>query len=68
MIKCYILEVVKMDVEISYALKKKPILKQEEEPTDIEHLKVGIIRKKHWSIFYKIKEGEVVQNCMFFLR
>lgn len=68
MIKCYTLEFEKMDVKITSILKKRPIVKPEEKPKDIQHLKIGIIRKEHWSIVYKRKEGEVVQNCMFFLR
>ncbi|CAI9296083.1 unnamed protein product [Lactuca saligna] len=67
MIKCYILEIAKIDVEITSILKKMPILKPEEQPKDVQHLKTGIIQKKHWRIVYKRKEGEVVQNCMFFL-
>ena len=67
MIKCYILEIAKMDVEIASVLKKRPILKPEEEPKDIQQLKAWIIWMKHWSIFCKRKEGDEIQNCMFTL-
>lgn len=68
MIICYILEISKMDVKISSVLKKRPILKPLEQPKDIQKLKVGAIQKEHWSIVYKRKDGDVVQNYMFFLR
>ncbi|CAI9271898.1 unnamed protein product [Lactuca saligna] len=66
MIKCYILEITKMDVEIAGVLNNRPILKPNEQPEDIEYLKARSIRKKHWNIVYKRKKGEVVQNNMFF--
>ena len=56
---CYILEIVKMDVEIKSVLKKRLILMPEEQPKDVQKLKVGIIIKEHWSIVYNRKEGEV---------
>lgn len=65
---CYILEIVKMDVEIASVLKKRPILKLEEQPKDVQKLKVGLIRKEHWSVVYNRKEREVVHKSMFFLR
>ncbi|CAI9290395.1 unnamed protein product [Lactuca saligna] len=68
MIKCYILDFVKMDVKIAYVLKKRPIVKPKEQPKCIQFLKTGIIRNKHWSIVYKRKEEEVVQNFIFFFR
>lgn len=40
---CYILEIAKMDVEIASVLKKRPILKPEEQTKDIHKLKVGVI-------------------------
>ena len=56
-----------MDVKITLVLKKRPIMMPKEEPKDIKKLKVGIIRKEHWSIVSKRKDGDVVQNSMFFL-
>ncbi|CAI9260956.1 unnamed protein product [Lactuca saligna] len=38
MIKCYILEIAKMDVEIAYVLKKRPFFKPFDLPEDIQHL------------------------------
>lgn len=67
MIICYILKITKIDVEIVSVLKKRPIMMPKEEPKDIKKLKVGIIRKEHWSIVSKRKDGDVVQNSMFFL-
>ncbi|CAI9301882.1 unnamed protein product [Lactuca saligna] len=55
-IMCYILEIEKMDVKISSVQKKRPILKPYEQPEDIQHLKAGVIQKKHWSIVYKRKK------------
>lgn len=57
-----------MDIEIASVLKKKPILKVEEQAKDIQHLQTIIIQKGHYSIVYNKKEGEVVHKCMFFLR
>ncbi|CAI9300384.1 unnamed protein product [Lactuca saligna] len=57
-----------MDVEITSVLKKKLILKLEEQPKYIQHLKAGLIWKKHWTIVYKRQEGEVIQNDMLFLK
>lgn len=50
MIKCYILQIAKMDVEIAFVYKKRRIVKPEEKPKNIQHLKTKIIRKVHWSI------------------
>ncbi|CAI9263711.1 unnamed protein product [Lactuca saligna] len=47
MIMCYILEIAKMDVEIASILKKRPILKPDEQLENIQHLKARIIQKKH---------------------
>lgn len=46
LIRCYILEMLKMHVEIASMLKKKPILKPFDQPVDIENLKVGSIAKE----------------------
>ncbi|CAI9287246.1 unnamed protein product [Lactuca saligna] len=67
MIKCYILELAKMDVEIASILKRKLILKPFDQPQNIENIRGGLIDKEYWSIVYK-KEGEEIKNCMFFLR
>lgn len=45
LIKAYIIEILKMDIEISSILKKIPILKPHEAPKDIEIMKVGFFRK-----------------------
>lgn len=55
-----------MDVDIIVVLKKRSILKSNEQPEDIQQLKAGIIQMKNWSIVYKRKDSEVFQNCMFF--
>ncbi|CAI9275956.1 unnamed protein product [Lactuca saligna] len=67
MIKCYILEIVKMDVDITSIMKKSPILKPKEQPKDIQNLNVGVIWNKHWRIIYKRKEDEDIHKCMCFL-
>lgn len=56
MIKCYIQEMAKMDVEIASVLKRKPTLTLVDQPQNIEDLKGGLINKKHQSIVYKRKE------------
>ncbi|CAI9270001.1 unnamed protein product [Lactuca saligna] len=53
MLICYIHEIAKMDVEITYVLKKKPILKPEEESKDLHKMKLGKIRKDNWSVVYQ---------------
>ncbi|CAI9297600.1 unnamed protein product [Lactuca saligna] len=47
MIKCYILEMAKMDVEIMFVLKRKPTLTLVDQPQNIENLKGGLSNKKH---------------------
>ncbi|CAI9259279.1 unnamed protein product [Lactuca saligna] len=47
MLICYIHEPAKMDVEIGYILKKRPILKHQEELEDLHKLKLGKIRKEN---------------------
>ena len=53
MLICYIHEIAKMDVEITAILKKKPILKPEEESKDLNKMKLGKIRKDNWSVVYQ---------------
>ena len=64
----YVHEIAKMDVEIASVLKKRPILKPEEDPKDLQKLKVGKIQKEHWSVVYNRREGQNVQKIMCFLR
>lgn len=68
MIICYIHEISRMNVEIASVLKKMSILKPIEQSKDIQKLKVGIIKKEHWSIIYNRKEVDAVQKSMFYLR
>ncbi|CAI9286003.1 unnamed protein product [Lactuca saligna] len=49
MIKCYILELAMIDVQISSVLKRKPILKTFDQPQNIENLRGGLIDKQYWS-------------------
>ncbi|CAI9276993.1 unnamed protein product [Lactuca saligna] len=67
MMICYIHEVAKMDVEIASMLKKRPVVKLGEEPMDFPKRKLGKIRKEDWSVMYQRKEGEKVQQILFFL-
>lgn len=46
MIKCYILEIAKIDLEIASDLKIKPILKPTNPPQNIENMKGGVINNK----------------------
>ena len=57
-----------MDVEITSVLKRRPTLTPAEHPQNIEKLKGGSINKEHRSIVYKRNKGELIKNCMFFLR
>ena len=41
MIKCYILEITKMDIKSAFVLNKRPIMKPFEEPEDIQHMQRG---------------------------
>ena len=68
MIICYILEIAKINVEITLVLKKRHILEPEEEAKDIQKLKLGVIWKEHCSVMYNRKVGDTVQRIMFFLR
>lgn len=42
-----------MDVEITYILKKKSILKPTEESKDIHKMKLGKLQKDNWSVVYQ---------------
>jgi len=57
MIKCYILQVSKMDVEITTALKLKPSFVGDKQPSNVNQLKYGIINNKDWSVIFKTREG-----------
>ena len=67
MLNCYIHEIGKMDVEIAFVLKKKPILKPKGESKDLHKLKLGKILKDNWSVVYRRKNDQMVQRCMLFL-
>lgn len=56
-----------MDVQIAAVLKKKLVVQPEEEPKDLNRMKLGKIHKDNWSVPYQRKEGQKVQKCMFFL-
>ncbi|CAI9274138.1 unnamed protein product [Lactuca saligna] len=47
MIICYIREFAKMDLEIPLLLEKKPDLEPEEQPQDVNRMKLGVIQKEH---------------------
>ncbi|CAI9294355.1 unnamed protein product [Lactuca saligna] len=68
MLKCYILEIGKTNIEIASILNNRPIMKPFEEPEDIQDLPSGVIDEEYRSIVYKKKEGGVLKNCKFFLR
>ena len=67
MLICYIHEVAKMDMEIAYVLKKRPVVKPEEETMDFQKMKMGKIKKSNWIVVYQRKEDEKVQKSLFFL-
>lgn len=60
MIKCNIMELAKMNVEIASVLKRKPILKPFDQPQNIANLRGGLIDKEYWKIVYKKKGGEEI--------
>ncbi|CAI9293679.1 unnamed protein product [Lactuca saligna] len=60
MIKTYIQEISKMDVEITTVLKIVPILKPFPEPEGSENLRVGFIQKYAWGVVYKANENGVL--------
>ncbi|CAI9272161.1 unnamed protein product [Lactuca saligna] len=55
-----------MDMEIALVLKKRPIVKHEEETTDFQKRRLGKIKKENWSVVYQRKDGDKVQKSMFF--
>ncbi|CAI9270783.1 unnamed protein product [Lactuca saligna] len=57
-----------MIVEITSVLKKRPVLKPEEEPKNLYKLKLAKTQKENWFVVYKQKEGQEVLRNMFFLR
>ncbi|CAI9293582.1 unnamed protein product [Lactuca saligna] len=67
MIRAYILEVAKMDIEIASVLRRKPILKPLPPQANLEKFKSSFIEKDHWGVTYKMKENEIVLHCMMFL-
>ncbi|CAI9275376.1 unnamed protein product [Lactuca saligna] len=58
MIRGYIQEVGKMDVEIVKKLNRKPIVKPLDKPKVFENQKIGFIEKEPWSIVYQTRESE----------
>lgn len=67
MLICYIHEIANMDVEIASVLKKKPVLKPEEEPKDLHKMKLGKLQIENWSVVYQRKNDQEVQRSKFFL-
>jgi len=68
LLKSYITEVSKLDIEIAGLLKIKPLSKPESVPSGVGRMKLGVINKKHWSAVYNRKEGNRVVKSMFFLK
>ena len=56
-----------MDVEFAAMMKKKPILKSEEELQDLNKMKLCKIKKDNWSVVYQRTTDQTVQKQMFFL-
>ncbi|CAI9298949.1 unnamed protein product [Lactuca saligna] len=46
---CYIQEIAKIDVEIAIVLKKMPLMKLEEESSDLPKQRLEVIQKEHYS-------------------
>ena len=63
----YIHEVAKMYVEIASVLKKRPIVKPEEETTGFQKRRLGKIKKAGWSVVYQRKDGDNVHKSLFAL-
>jgi len=68
MLKGYIIEVSKLDVEIASMLHSKPLVKPEKEPSGVSRMKLGVINKKHWSVVYKKQVGDKVSKSMFYIK
>lgn len=68
MVKSYILEMSKMDVEIVAVLKRKPILKPFDQPDNIKNIKARTIDKEKWSITYMTQKDKVIKTFLLFLR
>lgn len=57
-IRAYILEVAKMNIEIAAVLKRKPIMNPFPPPDNLDKFKVGFIEKELWGVAYKSKENK----------
>jgi len=68
MLKGYIIEVSKLDVEIASLLNSQPLVKPEKDPSGVARMKLGVINKKHWSVVYKKQVGNKVSKSMFYLK
>lgn len=51
-----------MDVEFAAMMKKKPILKSEEELQDLNKMKLCKIKKDNWSVVYQRTTDQTVQK------
>lgn len=68
LIKAYIFEISKMDVEISYVLNKRHIIKHVDPSENHDSMKVGIIENENRGVVFQVKENVVPKKCMFCLR
>lgn len=68
MIRGYIQEVRKLDVEIANKLNRKPIVKPLDQPEVFENREIGFIEKESWGIFYQATYNVVDRYCMLYLR
>ena len=68
MIRAYILDVAKMDIEIGNVLNRKPTMKPFQVHDNIGWFQSRFIENERWGIAYKMKEREEMKHCMLFLR
>ena len=57
MIKGYLNEVAKLDVEIASILQVRTSQLAPDHPTELSNLKIGLIRKENWSVAFRKKKG-----------
>lgn len=65
LLKAHIIEIAKMDIEISSVLNKRPIVKHMEPQENIDSLKAGFTENKNWGVVIKV-ENEFPKKCVFY--
>lgn len=68
MIRCYVMELHKMGIEVARSLGKNTSLKACDQPNHLEELRDGLIQKDPSGIVYKVHEYRKVLNKIMFLK